>query len=69
MVHVRIVGVAMHLRFVHVKVRVGLGHVPDIVRMLMVFVVNVRVRMFEIFMHVLMCVVFSDVQPHPRHHQ
>jgi hypothetical protein len=38
-----------------------LAAVPRIVSVLMVFVVNVGARMFEIAVHVLMGVVFSDV--------
>jgi len=60
MMDVRIVGVSTQQRFVR-----ELAAVPRIVSVLTVFVVNVRARMFEIAVHVLMGVVFSDVRPHP----
>jgi hypothetical protein len=69
MVHVRIVRMGVEKRLMHVKVGVGFMAVPAVVRVTVVFVVNVRVRMLEVLVKVLMRVGFAHMQPHSPRHQ
>jgi len=68
-VHVRIMRVAVNERLVHVEVRMGLGPVRDIVRVVMMFVMNVSMRVFEVLVRVLVRMAFGDMEPHSKRHQ
>lgn len=58
----------MHQRPVDVSMGVRFAPVPGIVRMPMMLVMNVRVTMFEIFMHVFVRMAFAHVQPDSQGH-
>ena len=53
----------------HVKVRMGLGSVRAIVRVSMMFVVDVSMGMFEALVHMLVRMAFGEMQPDAKRHQ
>jgi len=53
---------------VRVKVRVGFRSVPGIVGVPMMFVMQMRVFMFQVLVDVLVRVAFADMQPYSRRH-
>ena len=66
--HVGVVGVAVHPWLVDVSMGVRFAIVPRIVRMLMMLIVNVRVTMLEIFVDVFVSMPFAHVQPDAQNH-
>ena len=69
-VNIRKMRVAMPLRCVVVRVCVRLRACPrKIMFVLMVFVVNVFMRVIHRLMQVIVPVVFRQVQPHTQRHQ
>ena len=69
MMEVGIMRMAMHERLVNVPMRVRLVPVPFVVRVPMVLVVDVRVRVLEEFVGVLVLVPLGDVQPYAERHE
>jgi len=68
-VHVRIVGVNVGQRHVHVRVSMWFGAVPSRrMGMLVVRIMRVGVRMFLLFVCVQVPVVLGEVQPDPGPH-